>query len=421
MMNAKNENHLECTLSDTDLFTPPFVQSDIQHGYFENVFPISKLNDHGPVEFIVENSSDKFIDLANANLNLKVQILKGDGKKLDDKDDVDTVNYIFGSIFNQVDVNLGGSIVSTSNNTYSYRAYLETLLNFGRDAKKSQLQMGLYYKDPTGNDGNEYFKKSQVVELCGQLHCDMFHQGRLLLNALPLKITLHRNKSGFMLSTKSNEKYKFVLLEAVLSVRKVQLAPHKFIEIQKSLETSPALYPINRVDVRTHSVAAGLTSLIWDNVFQGQLPNRVFVAMVDNDAFTGSFKKDPFEFKHYNLSKIGCFVNGESLPTQPLKFNFAKDEYLEGYRSLFTTTGKINRDEGIDINRRSYKSNNALFGFDISPSMCNGGHQESVKQGTLRLELEFQEALANTITVLIYADFDNHISIDKFRNVLKNY
>ena len=50
-MDDKNETHLECTLSDADLFTPAFQQSDIQHGFYEDVFPISKLDDSGSIEF----------------------------------------------------------------------------------------------------------------------------------------------------------------------------------------------------------------------------------------------------------------------------------------------------------------------------------------------------------------------------------
>ena len=69
----KNSSHLECTLSDSDLFTPAFVQSDIEHGYFEDIFPITKLDDTGPVEFLVENATDKFLDLANTYLKLKLK------------------------------------------------------------------------------------------------------------------------------------------------------------------------------------------------------------------------------------------------------------------------------------------------------------------------------------------------------------
>ena len=141
-----SETHLECTLSDADLFTPPFTQSDIQHGFYEDVFPISKLDDSGPVEFNIGNSTDKFIDLASTYLRVKIQIQKLNGGVLEDEAVV-PINYIFGSMFSQVDVSLGGTNISNSNNTYAYRAYLETLLNYGADAKSSQLQMGLYKKD----------------------------------------------------------------------------------------------------------------------------------------------------------------------------------------------------------------------------------------------------------------------------------
>ena len=209
-MDKKDESHLDCTLSDTDIFTPPFVQKDIKHGIFEDVFPISKLNDNGPIEFNIENSTEKFIDLANSFIKFKLQILKNDGTQLTDEDAVVPVNYSIGSMFNQVDVSLGGTMISSSNNLYSYRAYVEALLNYGKDAKKSQLQMGLYIKDPAGKfevfdeDRNKsfeekksYFEKSKIVDVSGQLHCDIFNQGKLILNGLPLKITLHRNRSTF--------------------------------------------------------------------------------------------------------------------------------------------------------------------------------------------------------------------------------
>jgi len=150
-MEGKDENHLDCTLSDTDIFTPSFTQKDIQHGQFEEVFPISKLNDNGPIEFSIENVTEKLIDIANSYVKLKIQIVKSDGTALADDNTVAPINYIFGSMFNQVDLSLGGTMVSSSNNLYPHRAYLETLLNYGMDAKKSQLQMGFYIKDEAGS------------------------------------------------------------------------------------------------------------------------------------------------------------------------------------------------------------------------------------------------------------------------------
>ena len=93
---------------------------------------------------------------------------------------------------------------------------------------------------------------------------------------------------------------------------------------------------------------------------------------------------------------------------------------MNGYYSLFTTTEKFTRDEGLDILRIDNKSY-TLFGFDISPARCNGGHQEVIKRGTIRISIEFAVALPNTVTIILYADFDNQVTIDKTRSVLKNY
>ena len=212
-----NTSDLECTLSDSDLFTPAFAQSDIEHGYFEDIFPITKLDDSAPIEFLLENTTDKFLDLANTYLKLKLKIVKGDGSDTAETDNV--INYILSSLFSQVDINLGGRIVSMSTNTYSYRSIIETLLNFGSDAKQSQLSMAMYMKDQAGrlddvdparNSGLserfEHFKGSRTVESYGRIHSDLFNQGRLILNGLPLKIVMHRYKSTFALLAASGRK-----------------------------------------------------------------------------------------------------------------------------------------------------------------------------------------------------------------------
>ena len=85
MENEKDSQtpHQECALSDTDVFTPAFVQTDIRQGVYEDVYPISKLNDNGPVEFVVENASEMFLDLANTYFKFSLKIVKADGTNLD--------------------------------------------------------------------------------------------------------------------------------------------------------------------------------------------------------------------------------------------------------------------------------------------------------------------------------------------------
>src|SRR3989454_9089772 len=48
------------------------------------------------------------------------------------------------------DLKLNDTLVSSTNNTYAYRSYIETLLSYGPAAKLSQLTSSMYYKDVAG-------------------------------------------------------------------------------------------------------------------------------------------------------------------------------------------------------------------------------------------------------------------------------
>ena len=111
--------------------------------------------------------------------------------------------------------------------------------------------------------------------------------------------------------------------------------------------------------------------------------------MAKNAAFTGSYTKNPFFVKHNNLTSAPAYAIGKSIPANPITLNFQNGDFLDVYRSLFNTFGKINLDEGIRITRNEYKDGFSLFGFDLSPALCLGAHQEFKRSGNLRLSLEF--------------------------------
>ncbi|GFU17874.1 uncharacterized protein TNCV_3849621 [Trichonephila clavipes] len=191
-------------------------------------------------------------------------------------------------------------------NTYPYRSYIETLLNHGYDSKTSQLTAELFYKD--SDDGlkkrTEFFKESATVDMIGCIHSDLFHQDRLLLNFVDLKIKLIRSKPEFCLQ--GSEGFKVVLDHVSLFIRKVRVNPGVILGHAKALEKTSAKYPINRVLCKVYSIPKGSMSFIQDNIFSGQMPKKLFVGYVDNEAFHGAFSKSPYEFKHFNLNFIEC-------------------------------------------------------------------------------------------------------------------
>ena len=126
--------------------------------------------------------------------------------------------------------------VTQATGTYAYRAYLETLLNYGPAAKESQLTAAMFYKDTAGkmdvadpiiavaaNDNHglkkryEFNKESGVIEMAGPLFCDVFRSERLLLSFVDLKVVLNRNVNEFcLMSDVDDADYRVKLTEAYL-------------------------------------------------------------------------------------------------------------------------------------------------------------------------------------------------------------
>jgi len=190
----------------------------------------------------------------------------------------------------------------------------------------------------------------------------------------------------------------------------------------KALERGTAKYPIRRVDTKVFSVPRGNLTANQENLFLGQLPKRVVLGMVEGDAYNGTFTKNPYEFQHFNADFVALHVDGQQIPAKPLQPDFSNNLFVRSYLGLFTGTGMYLEDEGNDVSRFEYAHGFTLFAFDLTPDLSiDAGHFQLVKQGNLRLELHFAQALPTTISVVVYAEFDNVIEIDRSRNVLFDY
>ena len=100
-----------------ELFKRPALQSDILNGKFEKIYPITKLEDSRPIEFLIENPTDHFLDLRWNYLEIKIKVVNNNSSNLAADAKAGWVSYPIASLFHQVDVLLNGNLISSSENT----------------------------------------------------------------------------------------------------------------------------------------------------------------------------------------------------------------------------------------------------------------------------------------------------------------
>ena len=85
-----------------------------------------------PVDFQIDPQED-YIDLSRSYFELEWKLKKSNGDDAVNTDNSFLVNNIAHSLFKQISVRLNGTLISPQTDTYHYKAYIETLLNYNRD------------------------------------------------------------------------------------------------------------------------------------------------------------------------------------------------------------------------------------------------------------------------------------------------
>ena len=392
------------------------------------------------------------------------------------------VNNFLHSLFRQVDVYLNGKQVTPAMGTYAYRSYIETLLSYDVSAKESQFSSALYYKDtathmdeagslpssktityvksnypggqsgptndqkgedkiPVPGTGNQGFaKRSKFIRngnqfvLSGPIFADIFMTDRLLLNMLDLKVVLNRSTDAFCLMEIGNSspiEPRVHLTDVVLKIRKVKVDQPVSDGVERMLKQTPALYPIRRVECKILTIPENLPNIRQDNIFSGIIPKSFVFGLVAVDAYNGTYDTNPYNFAHFGVTSVSLTANGQEIPFKQLTLKYPEDpdgkiddatddelDFDEAYNTLFSGTGKIYSNAGLDISREDYPGGFALYAFDLTPDMCKSSdYFNTVQRGSLTLALTLKKQ-QHAIGIVCYGDFENVIRIDAERNAI---
>jgi ribonucleoside-diphosphate reductase beta chain len=424
------------TKSELNIFEVPPTQVVVENTRWNEINLRNACTNTGPYEFHI-GPNPQYLHLAKNYLFIQLRIVKENGDNLvhaaaDPHVDPVTgpINLIGKTLIRQVKLALNGTEVFDSGDKYAYRAYLETELNFGSDAKGTYLQGAMYTADtPTNriddvrNTGLQsragFFNNSAWVEVMAPIHCDVFTQNKYLLNNIDVRLTLYRNSDSFcILSPEAVQRYRVEINSMKWYVKGVEISNAVSLALERSLMQYPAKYPIRRVELRTIHVNGGLRETPENAIFNGQIPRRLLIGCVDADAYHGTYLKSPFNFKNFNIDEVSITAAGQTYPAKPLTMDFPNNHYTRAFMQMFEGLGISDENHGNNVTLNKFKYGHCLFVFDLSPDEDDGSdHWDLVREGATTVNVHFAEPTPNGgVEIIVYGEFDNLLTITHSRN-----
>ena len=216
-----------------DLFSVPPTDTTFTEGRYTVYNPVQVgIN---PIEFIIRSNTE-FIDLAQSYFTIEGKITTDDDNPIVGATHLYPAPNLFHTMIKQPTVWFNGTLVTEQTDTYPYKAYLETLLNYGNNASETILKPSGWYKatdypypltankmDSTAphedytaltTSAKEAVKgakeakngllttgtASKTFILTGQPHIDVFHMDHLLVPNVEIKIRFDLNQPDFYLN-----------------------------------------------------------------------------------------------------------------------------------------------------------------------------------------------------------------------------
>lgn len=431
--------------SELALFNPPNFQSAIEKGAWVDVLPSNLQLNTGNIEFEIAGT-DEYIDLANTYLQVNASVCNADGTAIvaptttssssaaSTGVDVAFVNLVLHSMFQDIIVYFNGEKVCGGDQVYPYKCMMSTLLSFTEAALKQQYASAGFEKDTAGQmDGTDeksigYVNRKRWNNgrvYIGKLLLDLFQQQKYLFNNIDVRIRLQRATAEFALRcATANAKPRFSINEATLYVRKLRVSQGAMLAHERAfLNGYVATYPYTQRLVTPYGITKGAGGFVKENMYKGLMPKMLVVAMVSSAAYVGSYARNPFNFQHFNANLVSLKKDGESVPFQAYEPCFVAStdgskqvNYLREYMNIIFALNLQGRDDQLAFNYAEYPSGYCFFLFNLSPDLT--GNRSAVQMeeiSNIRLELKFEKALEEDVTLLTMALFDAQMEMDQYK------
>ena len=417
-----------------------------------------------PIQFDLP-SMQEFVDLSRSYFTMRLKLAMSDGAPIKTTDDLFLVNNLAHSMIKQLTVRLNGTLINPHTDTYPYKAMFETILNYDREDGETLLRPQgwvnaldipeKWEKKATGNmdiktsgwskhqqanfkliqtESGRYFNDTDSslleVHLKMRPHVEPFWFPYALKPGVQMQFEIHFHDPKFwsMVADDNTKKLRFTESDIDMRFHLARLSLNSSIYNNLTLQTQnnarKVTYPVVRSELRT---------FIWNsdnqvrfeenNIFNGKVPQRVLLAIVDSKSFNGTKNYYPFSFLKAKIKYIRQKVQGEEYPYETLELT-QDDRYdYDGYYRFLQASGALIKSQPNMMREEDWGEDrycNLFMWNNVGSGNADTGMMNPNKKGDVRIEIETHAAIGVVTTVLIYGEFENLVTVDSMNDVEYN-
>ena len=444
----------DATLGSTDdtlglnLFMPPGHDAIILGGYTETIQPIHGVTPNSTtVQFHIGATENYYIIPSMTRLYCVFRVKKNNDQNIAEYvpaapgvaatgDDVSVINAIGHALWQNIEVQSQGQVISENNTLYPYRSMIEMLCSFPKEAQDTHVKSSWFYPDgpgqfdytPHNNEGAKvrmgWITKSQRCETWSPLHVDMFMASRYLPPNVALDLTLTRSPDDFCLLAPAGKAgaYKIVLEKVELYVRKVHVSESIQKRQSDMLKTRPMYFPYTRCVMKTLAVPTGSKQVYWNNVVRsGTLPSQMILCFVSSDAMLGRIDRNPFLFHHYDVSDIQVRLEGRTMQQGAytgMNWSDKSPNLIRTYAAFFDNLGLHYTPRTVNMTYTMFRGGCSLFPVDFSGELCGSyKHKHDRQNGSVNIDIVFKNDLTEAIVVMAMLLYDSVSTLDASRQI----
>jgi len=397
------------------------------------------------IEFLIEGNTNKLIDFKQSTMTITFSLEKKNPDHTfqvnpDDKSDnanemVTPIDGFFHTMWRSIIMKWNDEFVSKSRTEQAYRAYIDLLTSVGEDELTAARDNILFCRNEgTEDQPNPYVARNgggmvrwsrtsgkKKVKLSGPLMIDMWKTKKLLIGGVDIHIILQpaSDKFRFQLTKGDTLGSEFVMKieDCYLDLFYYDMLPAALRAQERSLSRSPFLYPYTRTEIDVQQLRQGIRERRIPDLYARQIPNRLLVMMVKQNAYAGDYSLNPFNFVHNKIATAAFHIDNLTIPAQGYSFEDVENDkgcIHEAVNALRQYGGKKNL--GIDLD--NFTDGKFILVFNTDPTVPRDLEYWGLpKSGNTKLHLTFTEALDAEYELILYATFPVVTTIDKNRVV----